>query len=309
MRRWLVEQAKDGKCDLLHNHSLWMMPNVYPGHVASRFKLPLLVSPRGTLSDWAFTSGSWTKRIFWPLMQRPALVGATCFHATAVSEYEDIRRMGFRQPVAIIPNGVDIPALANETTCGMRTLLFLGRIHPIKGLDMLLPAWAAVQARFPDWRLRITGPDNGYLSQARNLASALGLQRVEFSGALYGEEKWHAYQDADLFVLPTYSENFGMSVAEALAAGTPAIVTQGAPWSGLVTEKAGLWIEIGLDPLVAALEALLLHSHDELSAMGQRGRAWMERDYSWTYIGQQMAGVYAWLLGHTSTPPSCLRLD
>jgi len=223
--------------------------------------------------------------------------------------------MGFKQPVAIIPNGIDVPPLKIKIIGNKRTLLFLGRIHPVKGLDMLLPAWAAVHARFPDWQLRIVGSDagfharSGYLAEMQNLSISLGLRNVEFTGALHGAEKWQAYLDADLFVLPTYSENFGMSVAEALAAGTPVIVTQGAPWSGLAHEKAGEWIEIGIDSLVAALEDLLSRTSDELSTMGQLGRAWMEREYSWDSIGRHMADVYDWVLGRTSCMPSCIKIN
>ncbi|MDP1614646.1 MAG: glycosyltransferase, partial [Methylococcales bacterium] len=164
MYSWLSGQAESHSVSLIHNHSLWMMPNVYSGQVAKRNSIPLVVSPRGTLSEWAMQSGSIVKKVFWPTLQRPALAATSCFHATAESEYEDIRRMGFRQPVAVIPNGIDIPDLLPKVNSETRTLLFLGRIHPIKGLDMLLTAWQAVQSRFPDWRLQIVGPDNnGYL--------------------------------------------------------------------------------------------------------------------------------------------------
>ena len=149
----------------------------------------------------------------------------------------------------------------------------------------------------PEWRLRIVGPDNGgYLAQMRALASDLGLKRVEFSGAVYGRHKWQVYRDADLFVLPTYSENFGMAVAEALAAGIPAIVSKGAPWEGLETHGAGWWIDIGFDPLVECLKKALGQSACELTTMGLRGRTWMEHEYSWQCIGRQMAETYRWVL-------------
>lgn len=299
MVRWLMEQGKSGEASMIHNHSLWMMPNVYPGRVARLFDIPLMVSPRGTLSEFAFSSGSPMKRLFWPLVQRPALQDTTCFHATAVSEYEDIRGVGFRQPVAIIPNGIDIPvARVKSSGAGAtRTLLFLGRIHKIKGLDILLSAWYAVQDRFPDWELRIAGPDNdGYLEEMQKLARHLHLNRIEFTGPVYGEAKWQLYGEADLFVLPSYSENFGMSVAEALAAGTPAIVSQGAPWEGLEAHDAGHWIEMGVDPLVTSLERLMARPAEDLIEMGLHGREWVARDFSWQRVGEQMAQTYRWIL-------------
>lgn len=303
MRRWLLANAESRSVDLIHNHSLWMMPNVYPGQVAARYGVPLMISPRGTLSEWAMQSGSTVKGLFWQFMQRPALNSTICFHATALSEYDDVRRKGFRQPVAVIPNGIDIPALQSKVPGRLRTLLFLGRVHPKKGLDMLLPAWKAVQDRFPDWQLQIVGPDNsGYLTQMERFASELKLQRVEFLGPLHGDAKWRAYGHADLFVLPTYSENFGLAVAEALAAGTPAIVTKGAPWAGLEKQGAGWWIDIGVDSLVACLEDALSRSSGDLADIGLRGRGWMAAEYSWPHVAQQMAETYRWLLEGDDKP-------
>lgn len=296
MFSWLSEQGRSEKVSIIHNHSLWMMPNIYPGWVARRFEIPLVISPRGTLSTFAFNNGSAVKRLVWPLLQKPAIDPVTCFHATAISEYEDIRRMGFRQPVAVIPNGVDIPPMGQKAPKLRRSVLFLGRIHKKKGLDMLLPAWRVLQDRFTDWDLKIAGPDNrGYLGEMRLLAEHLRLKRIEFLGPVYGEAKWQMYRDSDLFVLPTYSENFGMSIAESLAAGTPAIVSKGAPWGGLEDYGAGQWIDIGIDPLVASLESLMTCSTEDLDDMGRRGRAWMSKSFSWQTIGHQILDTYRWI--------------
>jgi glycosyltransferase involved in cell wall biosynthesis len=303
MLSWLDEQAKHNKVQLIHSHSLWVQPVIYPARVKNKYNIPLLVSPHGTLSPWAFTHGSIVKKIYWPFLQKPALDVATCFHATALSEYNDIRSKGFRQPVALIPLGIDIPSLQKQLYINKRTLLFLGRIHPKKGLNILLPAWAALQERYPEWCLRIVGPDDGgYLQKMLELSKKLSLKRIEFSGTLFGEKKIHAYQQADLFVLPTYSENFGISVAEALASGTPALVTKGAPWEGLETHNAGMWIEIGLDPLVAALERMMSLSRDELDVMGMNGRSWMDSEYSWSSIGAKMAETYEWIINEGEKP-------
>lgn len=303
MRKWLQEQVHEGACDLVHNHSLWMMPNVYPGRICKASGVPLILSPRGTLSHWAMQSGSVVKKVFWPLIQRPVLKSAACFHATAYSEYEDIRRLGFRQPVAVIPNGIDMPVVNENKPATVRTLLFLGRIHPVKGLEMLLPAWKTLQSRFPDWQLKIIGPDNrGHQGRMQALSASLGLQRIEFCGPRYGEAKTQAYADADLFVLPTYSENFGMAVAESLAAGTPAVVTTGAPWAGLERQGAGWWVDVNVEALVAGLSAAMAKDRNELSRMGQNGKAWMAAEYSWPEIGKRMLQTYEWVLHGGSTP-------
>ena len=303
MRDWLTRCAKEGRVDIIHNHSLWMMPNVYSCNAVKGTNVPLIVTPHGTMSERAMKDGSKVKKVFWPLIQRPALNQVTCFHATAMSEYEDIRRLGFKQPVAVIPNGIDVPTLSASRRGDMRTLLYLGRIHAIKGLDNLLPAWAAVQHQFPAWQLRIVGPDNkGYLNEMIQLAHQLKLERIEFSGPLTGDKKADAYSGADLFILPSYSENFGMTVAEALASGTPAIVSRGAPWSGLSANKAGWWAEVGIDPLVVCLRSALSEPRSSLDAMGLNGRRWMKRDFSWHSIADRMKSTYAWVLSGGPKP-------
>jgi glycosyltransferase involved in cell wall biosynthesis len=308
MRRWLKQEVTSEQVEIIHNHSLWMMPNVYPGNAVCGSRCRLVVSPHGTLSEWALGRSALQKRIFWLLWQAPVLRAATCIHATAESEFEDIRRLGLRQPVCILPNGIDVPRLERTPNGGRRQLLFLGRIHPVKGVDILLRAWQAVERRFPDWDLLIAGPDNGgYLPAMQALAAQLRLERVVFCGGLFGEEKLRAYRAASLFVLPTHSENFGMTVAEALAAGTPAIVSKGAPWSGLETQGAGWWIDIGVDPLIACLELALRCSTSELEVMGKRGRMWMEKDFSWPRIGQMMGQTYHWIL-RGGMPPAWVRL-
>jgi glycosyltransferase involved in cell wall biosynthesis len=315
MRRWLDEQVQSKSVNLLHSHGMWQMNAVYPGWAARKGNINLVVSPRGAFSEWALQYGSVMKKAFWPALQRPALAHATCFHATAASEFEDIRRQGFSQPVAIIPNGIDIPNLPPKQPGDCRTLLFLGRVHRVKGLDMLLPAWRGVQSRFPDWRLVIAGSDDGYygksgyLEELHQLAQNLGIERIEFVGALYGTAKTQAYQDADLYILPSYSENFGVTVAEALAAGTPAIVSKGAPWEGLDTHEAGWWIDRGVDPLVVCLEDALGRSRDDLGQMGQQGRIWIEAEFAWPQIGAQMAATYQWLLNQSLPVPTWVRVE
>ncbi|NNE82716.1 MAG: glycosyltransferase, partial [Alphaproteobacteria bacterium] len=140
------------------------------------------------------------------------------------------------------------------------------------------------------------------------LANELKLQRVEFSGPLYGEDKWRAYQEADLYVLPSHSENFGMTVAEALAAGTPVITTRGAPWAELEPRGVGWWIDIGVDALVASLQEAMTSSPEELIVRGERGREWMIQKFSWQRVGTMMDQTYQWLL-HRGEMPNWVHLE
>ncbi len=211
--------------------------------------------------------------------------------------------------MAIVPNGIDIPELTRKEVRSFKTLLFLGRIDPVKGIDVMLNAWARVMDRFADWRLLIVGSDasygkqHGYLDQMKALAARLNLERVEFAEPLYGESKWGAYRQADLFVLPTRSENFGITVAEALAASTPAIVTKGAPWQGLPTRGAGWWIDFGVDALAACFGEAMAESPDRLASRGVNGRDWMMREFSWHGIGLKIDRTYKWLVEGGVRPP------
>lgn len=309
MAKYLHQQAASGEIKLLHNHGLWMMPNVYPGWVARKYDIPLITSPRGVFAKAAWESGSKIKQLFWPLLQRPALVPTVCFHATADSEYLDIRQMGYTQPVAIIPNGIDLPEGFQKQSGQFKTLLFLGRIHPIKGLVMLLEAWSALEQNFPEWRLKIVGPDNvGHLRELQDLQHKLNLQRVIFADAVYESQKWQEYYNADLFVLPSYSENFAMSVAEALACGVPAVVSKGAPWQELETYHAGAWVNIDSSSFANSLKDMMQKSSIELVEMGQNGRKLMQDKYSWVMVATMMAELYSWVLDG-GVPPRFVRLD
>ncbi len=309
MKSWLKNEVSSGYADIIHNHSLWMMPNVYPERAMRGSKCPLVVSPRGTLSRYALNRSALQKKIFWYLLQSSVLRQARCFHATAESEFEDIRRLGFKQPVCILPNGIDVPPLVKKVNGNRKQLLFLGRIHQIKGIDNLLYAWKAVEHNFLEWDLHIVGPDNhGYLSEIKALAIKLKLNRVVFIEPLFGDDKLNAYREASLYVLPSHSENFGMTVAESLAAGTPVIVTKGAPWGSLQNEGAGWWVDIGIEPLITCLEQALALSTAELSAKGIAGRSWMLRDFSWEHVSSELIAVYSWLL-EGGELPSCVRLD
>ena len=144
---------------MVHNHSLWSMVNVASGWVVPGRGAKLVVSPRGTLSAWALSRNRHVKRVLWPLQKR-VLARADLLHATSEVELAEIRAQGFTAPVAVIPNGIDLPDMRHgvkQGSDGMRTLLFLSRIHPTKAIDRLLAAWVQLQTRHPDWRLVIAG--------------------------------------------------------------------------------------------------------------------------------------------------------
>jgi glycosyltransferase involved in cell wall biosynthesis len=302
-------RRKVNQVDIVHNHSLWSMVNVAAGWVVPGQRAKLVTSPRGTLSPWALGRTKALKRLLWPL-QRRALERADLLHATSEVEYREIRALGFTAPVAIIPNGIDVPQPpAVLSASDHRTLLFLGRIHPTKGIDRLLHAWQRLQTEQSAWHLLIAGGGEPDYQQALiDLAGKLQLQRVEFSGPVYGAAKSVAYFDAELFVLPTHSENFGMVVAEALAHGCPAVVSQGAPWAGLEAEGCGWWVSHDVATLTQTLDEAMRLPRDRLAAMGEMGRDWMQRDFGWPSVAERMEAAYHWAINGGSKP-EWVRLD
>lgn len=185
---------------------------------------------------------------------------------------------------------------AGTEACHGRTALFLGRIQGKKGLPMLVEAWARV--RPVGWRMQVVGPDeDGHLAEVATAVRAAGLSdQWSFEGPFGLEEKRAAFRDAELFILPTHSENFGVVVAEALAAGVPVITTQGAPWQGLRDNRCGWWTEVGVDSIAAALAEACATDSATLREMGHRGREWVERDFGWAGIAKDMLATYAGIL-------------
>lgn len=302
------------EADIVHNHSLWSFPNMAAGLVAHPARALLVTSPRGTLAPAARSRSSFKKMIFSPL-QRLVIERASCLHATSAMEYRDIRELGLRQPVAVIPNGIDIPKLnAQVENCTdspkqSRRLLYLGRLHPIKGVELLLTAWSTLQKRFADWELVIAGKgDHSYVRCLQDMAKQLKLERVVFLGPVYGEEKRLLYFSAELFILPTETENFGMAIAEAQAHALPVITTRGAPWAGLEDKRSGWWIERSQETIDSVLGTAMGMNSTALKAMGKRGRQWMTTDFDWVSVAQQMKDVYSWLR-QGGAKPSCVLIE
>jgi glycosyltransferase involved in cell wall biosynthesis len=305
-RTALTHVCHEQNVQLMHDHGLWLPVNHTSARVARTMHLPRVVSPRGMLEPWALSYRAWKKRVAWYLYQYRDLRAARLLHATGMQEAENIRRLELRQPIAVIPNGIELPpfkARSNRNT-DSRTILFLGRIHPIKGLLNLVQAWRCVIRA--DWKLVIAGPDeDGHRWDVETAIRQAGLEQcVEFTGSVEGETKVALFRRADVFVLPSFSENFGVVVAEALASGVPVIATKGTPWEGLVAHRCGWWVDVGVEPLAAALREATALSDEERRAMGERGRRYAEQ-FGWPQIAEQMFSVYLWVLGR-GPKPDCI---
>lgn len=282
--------------DLIDMQGLWTYPSLASlRYTRRRQNFPYIVTPRGMLDPWARRNSAWKKALAGAAFERAHLRGATILRATAELEAQHFRDMGLTNPIAIVPNGIDLPVLEERQTPALRQMLFLSRIHPKKGVDILLKSWAQLADRHVGWELVIAGIDeNGHEAELKQLALDLGVPRTRFIGERHGTEKQQLYRDADLFVLPTHAENFGLVVAEALAQETPVITTRNAPWPGLETERCGWWIDLDQHRLTETMRAALARPSAELAQMGRRGRRWVERDYMMTQVADRMREVYLW---------------
>ncbi len=278
---------------IIQANSLWQFPNFIHEYARRGTAAKSIIVPRGTLSPYALSLSTWKKKLVLALGQRTALKRADLLIATCDKEYEDIRNFGLKNPVAVIPNGLDLPQLENVEK--RKSVVFLGRIHKVKGVDLLVEAWRKIEGKFKDWDLVIAGPTESDYAQGV-IAQASKLKTVSFTGEIKGKEKEQLLAQSAVYVLPTHTENFGISVGEALACGTPVVTTTGAPWSGLIENDCGLWIDLSVDNLVRALEDMMSRPMDELVRMGQNGRRWIERDFSWDEIARKTIRSYEWLL-------------
>ncbi len=291
--------------DIVQTNALWMLPNLYPAQALRCAKTKLVTMPHGSFSSWSLSRSKWRKKVFGWLGQNKALARTDMFIATCEAEYEDIRRLGFRQPVAIIPIGVDVKKVSAvaHSAKRYRRLVFMSRIHPVKNIEMLLRVWSRIAAGFPDWQLSLVGPDKGaYADQMKLLAQRLGCPRTNFEGALLGEEKYKFLWESSCFVLPTFTENFGIVIAESLACALPVVCTRGAPWGGIIENDCGWWPEIDETQFQDSLVAALSSSEQELRRMGENGRRWVERDFSWGSVACKLRDAYRWLIQGGTRP-------
>ncbi len=282
--------------DLVHDNGLWLAHNHRIAALAQAEGWPRVLSTRGMLEPWAIRHKRWKKAAAWRLYQRRDVERAAALHATADAEAANLAAMRLKPPVHTIPNGVDLPELAppdgRADARAPMTAVFLGRIYPVKGLPMLIEAWARV--RPAGWRLVIAGPDEaGHRREVEAAVAAAGLADVvSFPGAVSGEAKSALLQGADLFVAPSHSESFGMALAEALAHGAPVLTTTAAPWPALEARQCGWRVAPTADALAEALRIATTRDRQTLRAMGAAGRALIAAEYGWPRIAGAFVALY-----------------
>lgn len=294
LRRTIFEEAR--RADVVHNHGLWMWPNACARQAAAAAGRPLVISPRGMLDTWSLRRSRLRKAVAWRLFEKRNLESAALFHVTSAHEEGNVRDAGLSQPVVMAPNGIDLPVLASKPPRadlehrwprlrGARWVVFLSRLHPKKGLDVLVQAWAQLRrgGASPDAVLVIAGPDlTGYRGEVEGLIAAHGLgDSVVLTGEVRGRDKDVLLGHAEVFVLPSYSENFGIVIGEAMAWARPVIASKATPWGAVADVGAGWWVEPRAETVAAALEDALGRMPEELDRMGASARRLVETQYTW----------------------------
>lgn len=294
--------------DLMHINGFWEFTSFLASRVAHTKKIPYVFSPHGMLEKWPLEQNKFIKKIALRLYQNKDLRRAACIHATSNNELKTIRNNGFKNPIAMIPNGVNIEEFPESIPIKTNTpkkILFLSRIHVKKGIEYLIAAWKLIDLEVREnWQIEIVGNgEDRYIKTLKEkiISENLGNQIV-IKKPVFGQEKIKLFREASLFVLPTFSENFGIVIAEALASYTPVITTKGTPWEDLKKTNSGWWIDIGIEPLKKALEQAIGSSDKTLIKMGVNGRKLIEDKYSMQSVAEQMLQLYQWILTKKNKP-------
>ena len=307
---WLFHHVSE--YDLVHTNAVFSYP-VIPAYWACRIhQIPYTVTPRGMLEPWALSYKANKKKLYYALFEKPALQKASTIQLLASTEAEGIKPLNLKAPLVVIPNGIHRQDFDNlpdpkyfyekfPDTFNKNLILFLGRIDPKKGLDLLAPAFAQVLAKFPQSHLIVAGPDNiDFLLKVQDYFNQEGcLNAVTFTGMLTGSIKRAALSAAKVYVAPSYSEGFSMSVLEGMASGLPCVITTGCNFPEAATAKAAHVVEIDSNAIAEAL-IQCLQSPQEAKAMGARARELILKEYTWDKIATKLIDIYQKIINQQS---------
>jgi len=348
----------DPQADLLYAATLWRYPSWAALRWAEQTGKPMIVAPHGSLDSWALQHSAWRKRLAAWLFKDQQFHAASCLRALSITEADSIRAYGLKNPICIIPNGIELPDLSESRVEGrgsratedsedgsmlsmhdsrrpaQKTLLFLGRLHPKKGLLNAIRAFANALDSRPStldssWSFVIAGWDQGgHESELKKLCDDLGLSwtdrrdheqdpisafsfstldfPVVFTGPIFGEEKKSQFRSASAFILPSLSEGLPMAVLEAWACGLPVLMTPECHLPEGFQADAAIRIEAEVRSIAQGMQALFSMTEAERAAMGKRGRRLVELRFDWKILAREMREVYDWVLGGGSAP-SCVR--
>ena len=300
---------------IIHQHALWTGLSRVTTQLHERYGIPSIITPHGSLENWALKKSWWKKRIALKLYEKNNLFNASCLHAVGENEISDCRDFGLKNPIAVIPNGISADWLESEGDANVfrskydipvdkRVLLFLSRITPKKGLPMLLEALNENRKQFADWHFVIAGSDEfGHQAEVQSIINQKQMEAsVSFVGSLHGQTKRDAFAAADLFVLPSYSEGAPIVILEALGASVPVLATKASPWQELDEYNCGWLVDISTRAISEALKVAMSCIPDELQRMGESGKKLVAARYNWTKSAEMTVELYEWLLNRRGKP-------
>jgi glycosyltransferase involved in cell wall biosynthesis len=307
LARWL----KSSQHDVLHLHNLWMYSSWLTLQWNRSKKRPYVVSLHGMLDPWALKHSGWKKRVAGMLYENRMLQGASVIHAFHDKDLADIRAYGLRNPVAVIPNGVELQEVSLVKPSGLKQrILYLGRLHPKKGVAEMIRAWKLIpNERRVGWKLTIAGwDDGGNAAGLAKLVDELQLgDSIEFPGAVFGDEKQQLFETSAGFILPSFSEGLPMTVLEAWANKLPVIMTEMCNLPQGFAASAAIKIAPQPESIAKGLDDFLKLSDERRSEMGTNGRRLVEREFTWDTVSDQLHSVYQWALG-IGPMPECVHL-
>lgn len=310
LSQWIFQHI--GDYDLVQTNAIFSIPNLAAYWACQWYKIPYVIIPHGMLEPWALSYKALKKRIYYNLLEKPALQKASILQMLASTEAQQIKPLNLKTPITIAPNGIhrqDFEQLPNPelfyqqfpATRNKNLILFLGRVDPKKGLDLLAKAFGKINSKFSHTHLIIAGPDNiGFLPTAKDyFANAGCLDAVTFTGMLTGSLKYAALSAASIYVAPSYSEGFSMSVLEGMASSLPCVITTGCNFPEAATAKVAHVVDINADAIASSITHCLNHPQ-EAKAMGNRARQFIFANYTWDKIAANLIEVYQGIINQDS---------
>ncbi len=294
--------------DLIHSQNLWSPFYNKVARIARRHAIPYIMTPRGTLEPWSLSQKRIKKIIALAIYQKKDLRKANCILATSKMEANNVRNLSIKTPIAVIPNGIDVSEYKCRSVDTLnnvkKQVLFLSRIHPKKGIEILIRSWASIVNKYPDWKVVIAGNgEESYILSLQEQIKSYNMEdRIVIIPPVFGEEKHQLYCESSVFVLPTYSENFGMVIAEAMSCGVPVITTNGTPWQELNEVNLGWCIDLSEDNLTKVLIEAIELGLEKLFIKGQSASKHIYNTYQYTEVAKKNLTVYEWILNGIEKP-------
>ena len=305
-RKEIAQYLKSEKFNLIQIQSMWDWPYHKVMVEARKLGIPYIVTPRGMLDPWSLAHKKWKKKLAWWLYQRNDVQKSVCVFTTAKMEAEHVTNLGITTCKAVIPNGIETDNYPCKTSVDIvkKQVLYLSRVHMQKGVELLIEAWKRLYSDFSDWQLLVVGNgEAGYIQGLESRVERLGLRdSVRILPPVFGRDKIRLYQESALFCLPSYSESFGMVIAESMSCGTPVITTTNCPWNILNDTKTGWCIDLSVDNLEYALREALSMNPTELYDMGHKASKLIYDNFDYRSVTRKTLCLYEWLLGGGEKP-------